>query len=91
MVTPRDKRSEAAETAAAPAETLSRYEERNLAAAMPLLRAHAEALGILGVALDDWTREQRMRFFAAVIRIANPMMAALDAEAQREFDDEIPF
>lgn len=72
-------------------EVLTAEEERGLAAALPSLRAFATETGCIDAPLDDWTREQVMRFLALAVRAAVPLRALPDHQAFREFSDDVPF
>lgn len=72
-------------------EVLTAEEERGLNAALPALRAWAEQAGCIRKPLDDWSREEVLRFLARAVRAAVPLRALPDHQAFREFSDACPF
>lgn len=72
-------------------EVLTAEEERGLSASLGALRAWAEQAGCISRPLDDWSREEVMRFLALAVRAAVPLRSLPDHAAFREFSDEVPF
>ena len=72
-------------------EVLTAEEERGLAVALPTIRQWLATAGLLTVPMDDWGKQDVMRFMALVVRAAVPLRVLPDHEAFRELSDELPF
>jgi hypothetical protein len=48
-------------------------------------------MGCLVKPLDDWEREEIMRFLTLAVRAAVPLRSASEHDAFRNFNDEVPF